>query len=77
MFALVTHTQPRPQAQRLRLVADSELKLEAAEAGRREDKRRAEEAAAAAAEALRVLESQLREEHTRCAVRVWEGCSCV
>lgn len=53
------------QAQRLRLAADTELKLEASEAARREDRRRAEGAAAAAAEALRALEAQLKEEHAR------------
>ncbi|KIY95866.1 hypothetical protein MNEG_12097 [Monoraphidium neglectum] len=53
------------QVQRLRLVADAELKLEAAEAAWRDDKRRAEEAAAAAAEALRALEGRLGEEAAR------------
>jgi hypothetical protein len=53
------------QAQRLRLVSDSQLQLEAAAASTREERRRAEEAAAAAADALKVREAQLREEHAR------------
>jgi hypothetical protein len=59
--------------QRLRLVADAELKLEAAEAAWRDDKRRAEEAAAAAAEALRALEGRLGEEAARWVGRGREG----
>lgn len=49
----------------MRLVSDSELKLEAVDAARREDQRRAEEAAGTAAEALRAQEAQLRAEFAR------------
>lgn len=53
------------QVQRLRLVSDADLKLEAAEAARKEDRRRAESEREALLEQQRVKEQQLKDEFMR------------
>ena len=57
--------EQQQQVQRMRLVADFDLQLEAAEAARREDKRKAEAAAEAAAAAAAAKEAALKEEWQR------------